>query len=88
MPSYFEQMRSGMQLVQQLLLELQPEARFDWGPMDNDANYPLFIVREGRKVLLFRFSKDSLAAMSDAHHQGKVRELLRQSLRTSTRLPR
>jgi len=88
MASYFERMRAGMQITQQLLLELQPEARFEWAPMDNNANYPFFLVRDGRKVLLFRFSKDSLVAMSDESHRSNVRDLLRQSLRTTARMSR
>ena len=77
-----------MQVAQQLLQELLPEARFEWGPMDNGANYPFFLVREGRKLLLYRFSKDSLVAMSDGPHQAKVRELLQQALRSSPRAAR
>jgi len=85
MATYFERMRAGMQRAQQLLLELQPGARFEWGPMDNDASYPFYVQRDGRKVLLCRFSKDSLVAMSDEPHQENVRDMLRQSLRTGKR---
>jgi hypothetical protein len=88
MATYFERMRAGMQVTQQLLLELLPEARFEWGPMDNEASYPFFLMREGRKVLLCRFSKDSLVAMSDEPHRSKARELLRQALRAASRATR
>ncbi|MGV3721526.1 MAG: hypothetical protein ACO1SX_11510 [Actinomycetota bacterium] len=74
-----------MQTTQQLLLELEPDAKFEWGPMDNGANYPFILLRDGRKVLLYRFSKDSLAALGDGPHQSKVRDLLRQALRTDVR---
>lgn len=88
MATYFERMRAGMQATGQLLQELEPGMRHEWGPMDNDANYPLIIVRGNRKVLLCRFSKDSLVAMSDEPHQFKVREELRLALRTGTRVTR
>jgi hypothetical protein len=74
-----------MHVAQQLLLELEPDARFEWGPMDNDANYPFILLRDGRKLLLYRFSKDSLAALGDEPHQNKAREVLRQSLRAYAR---
>ena len=81
MATYFERMRAGMQVVQQLFEELQPDARCEWGPMDNGANYPFFLVREGRKLLLYRFSKDSLVAMSDESHRAKARASLADTLR-------
>ena len=80
MGTYFERMRAGMQQVQLLLLECWPEAEFEWGPMDNDGNYPFLVRHEGRKTLLYRFSKDSLVSVSDEPHRSKVRALLRQAV--------
>jgi hypothetical protein len=80
MATYFERMRAGMQMVQELLADLEPGAMFEWGPMDNAAFYPFYLVRGGRRVLLTKFSKDSLVAMCDEPYQAKVRAGLRQAL--------
>jgi len=80
MATYFERMRAGMQQVQGLLLEHWPEAEFEWGPMDNDGNYPFLLRQERGKVLLYRFSKDSLVSVCDEPHRSKVRTLLRQAV--------
>lgn len=80
MPTYFERIRAGMQQVQLLLLEFLPEAEFEWGPMDNSGNYPFLLRHNGRKILLYRFSKDSLVAVCDEPHRRKVRELLQHAV--------
>jgi hypothetical protein len=80
MPTYFQRMQAGMRQAQALLTELIPDARVEWGPMDNGGNYALYVVSSGRKELIYRFSKDSLVAMDDEAHRYKVRELLRQSM--------
>lgn len=87
MATYFERLRAGMQITQRILEELLPGAQYDWAPMDNNANYPFYLKENGRKVLLYRFSKDSLVSMCDESHQAKTRELLRQILRANTLVP-
>ena len=80
MPTYFQRLQTGMRQAQALLAELMPEAKVEWGPMDNAGNYALYVVSGSRKELVYRFSKDSLVAMDDDAHRHKVRELLRQSV--------
>jgi hypothetical protein len=80
MATYFDRIRAGMRLAKQLLLEVIPDADCEWGPMDSAGNYPFLLIRGGRKTLLYRFSKDSLVALSDEPHHGKLRELFRESV--------
>jgi hypothetical protein len=80
MPTYFQRLRTGMRQAQALLTELMPEAKVEWGPMDNAGNFALYVLSDGRKELVYRFSKDSLVSMDDDAHRSKVRELLRQAV--------
>ncbi|MCC2672181.1 MAG: hypothetical protein K0Q72_4653, partial [Armatimonadetes bacterium] len=52
MPTYFQRMQAGMRQAQALLTELIPDARVEWGPMDNGGNYALYVVSSGRKELI------------------------------------
>jgi len=57
MATYFERMRAGMQHVQGVLLELLPNAEFEWGPMDDGGNYPFFFRNSGKRVLFTVLAK-------------------------------
>jgi len=48
--------------------------------MDNGGNYPFFFQHAGKRVLIYRFSKDSLVALTDEPHRRKVRTLIEQAV--------